>query len=216
MTAGAGGHHYQVRSRTERFRGPVFSVYTDEVVMPGGGTAARDYLRHVGAVGVVALDDADRVVLVRQYRHPLGEAIWELPAGLIDVTGEGLPEAALRELAEETDLTAGRLDVLVDLHTSPGCSNELIRVYLARDLAEVPPEQRHERHGEEADMLVRRIDLDQAVAMALAGEITNAACVGGLLAAARARSAGWAGLRPTTAPAPARGSVPAAVSDGGS
>lgn len=212
VSPGPSGHDYRVRARTERFRGPVFTVYTDEVDMPGGGTAARDYLRHVGAVGVVALDDADRVVLVRQYRHPLGQAIWELPAGLIDVTGEGLPEAALRELAEEADLTAGRLDVLVDLHTSPGCTDELIRVFLARDLADVPPEQRHERHGEEADMLVRRIDLDEAVEMALAGEITNAACVGGLLAAARARSTGWAGLRPATAPA-VRRSVPVAVTD---
>lgn len=213
MSVGPSGHDYRVRSRTERFRGPVFSVYTDEVVMPGGGTADRDYLRHVGAVGVVALDDADRVVLVRQYRHPLGRAIWELPAGLIDVTGEGLPEAALRELAEEADLTAGRLDVLVDLHTSPGCTDELIRVFLARDLAEVPPAQRHERHGEEADMLVRRFDLDEAVAMALAGEITNAACVGGLLAAARARSANWAGLRPATAPPPRRSDL-VAMTDG--
>lgn len=199
MSAAVGNHHYQVRSRTERFHGPIFSVWTDEVVMPGGATAARDYLRHVGAVGVVALDDAGRVVLVRQYRHPIGRAIWELPAGLIDVAGEGLPETALRELAEEADLTARRLDVLVDLHTSPGCSDEMIRVFLARDLTEVPPEQRHERHGEEADMLVTRVDLDEAVTMALAGEITNAACVGGLLAAAQARSKGWAGLRPATA-----------------
>lgn len=215
MSVGPSGHDYRVRSRTERFRGPVFAVYTDEVDMPGGGTATRDYLRHVGAVGVVALDDADRVVLVRQYRHPLGQAIWELPAGLIDVTGEGLAEAALRELAEETDLTAGRLDVLVDLHTSPGCTDEMIRVFLARDLAELPAEKRHERRGEEADMLVQRIDLDEAVAMALAGEITNAACVGGLLAAAWARSNNWAGLRPATTPPPRR-SVPTVVTDGGS
>lgn len=199
---GPSGHHYRVRSRVERFHGPVFSVYTDQVVMPDGGAVGRDYLRHVGAVGVVALDDAGQVVLIRQYRHPLGRAIWELPAGLIDVTGEGLPEAALRELAEEVDLTAGRLDVLVDLHTSPGCTDEMIRIFLARDLAEVPPQRRHERHGEEADMLVRRVDLDEAVAMALAGEITNAACVGGLLAAARARTTDFTGLRPATTPPP--------------
>lgn len=213
MNTGPSGHDYQVRSRTERFRGPVFRVYTDEVVMPGGGTASRDYLRHVGAVGVVAIDDADRVVLVCQYRHALGRAIWELPAGLIDVAGEGLPEAALRELAEEADVIAGRLDVLVDLHTSPGCTDELIRVFLARDLTEVPPEQRHDRRGEEADMVVRRFDLDEAVAMVLAGEITNAACVGGLLAAARARSTGWTGLRPANAP-PVLRSIEVAVTEG--
>ncbi|MEH1016627.1 NUDIX hydrolase [Micromonospora sp. CPCC 206060] len=193
-------HDYQVRSRVERYSGPLFTLVTDEVTMPGGGTAARDYIRHTGAVGVVALDDAGRVVLLRQYRHPLGRRIWELPAGLTDVHGEGLAEAAARELAEETDLTAGRLDVLVDLHTSPGCSTELVRIFLARELGEVPAAERHDRHGEEADLTVHRTDLDEAVAMVLSGEITNALCVAGLLAAARVRDAGWKGLRSADAP----------------
>ncbi|MDG4766382.1 NUDIX hydrolase [Solwaraspora sp. WMMD406] len=178
----------------------MFSVVSDEVTMPGGGVAVRDYLRHVGAVGVVAIDDADRVVLVRQYRHPVGRRLWELPAGLIDVVGEDLPAAARRELAEEADLTAGRMDLLIDLHTSPGCSNEMIRIFVARDLAPVPVDQRHARHDEEADMQVRLVELDDAVGMVFAGEITNAAAVAGLLAAARARAGGWAALRPATAP----------------
>lgn len=195
MTGKNTGHAYEVRSRRERFRGPVFSVLTDEVVMPGGRVAVRDHVRHVGAVGVVALDATDRVVLVRQYRHPLGRPIWELPAGLIDVSGEELPAAARRELAEEVDLVAGRLDLLVDMHTSPGYSNEMIRIFLARDLSEVPPQDRHERTDEEADMQVAWFDLDRAVDLVLAGEITNAACVAGLLAAARARESGYAQAR---------------------
>ncbi|MET7751615.1 NUDIX hydrolase [Micromonospora sp. NPDC005367] len=193
-------HRYEVRSREQRWSGRIFDVVTEEVTMPGGGTAPRDIVRHVGAVAVVALDDAGQVVLIRQYRHPVGRHLWELPAGLTDVSGEDLAAAAARELAEEVDLTAGRMDVLVDLHSSPGFTDELVRVFLARDLAGVPAERRHERRDEEADLQVVRIDLDEAVAMVLAGEITNASCVAGLLAAARARDTGWSALRRADAP----------------
>ncbi|MBM7086852.1 MULTISPECIES: NUDIX domain-containing protein [Micromonospora] len=193
-------HRYELRSRVQRYAGRIFTVVTDEVTMPGGGTATRDYARHVGAVAVVALDDAGQVVLVRQYRQPVGRHLWELPAGLMDVAGEDLPVAAARELAEEADLTAARWDLLVDVHTSPGFSDEVVRVFLARELAEVPVGQRHERHDEEADLQVVRIDLDEAVGMALAGEITNGPCVAGLLAAARARDAGWSVLRRADTP----------------
>ena len=163
--------------------------------MPGGGVAARDYVRHVGSVGVAAVDERDRIVLVQQYRHPVGRRLWELPAGLVDVAGEALAAVALRELAEEADLRAGRLDVLVDLHTSPGYSDERIRIFLARELTEVPQAQRHARRDEEAELRVVRVDLADAVRMALAGELTNAAAVAGVLAAAAARRDGWAGLR---------------------
>ncbi|WP_420117066.1 NUDIX domain-containing protein [Micromonospora sp.] len=195
-------HRYELLSRVQRYAGRIFTVVTDEVTMPGGGTATRDYARHVGAVAVVALDDAGQVVLVRQYRQPVGRHLWELPAGLMDVAGEDLPVAAARELAEEADLTAARWDLLVDVHTSPGFSDEVVRVFLARELAEVPVGQRHERHDEEADLQVVRIDLDEAVGMALAGEITNGPCVAGLLAAARARDAGWSVLRRAGTPLP--------------
>jgi ADP-ribose pyrophosphatase len=187
-------HRYHVRARHERFRGPVFSLVTDEVAMPDGRYVDRDYIVHIGAVAVVAVDDADRVVLIRQYRHPLGVELWELPAGLVDVVGEPLPATAARELAEEADLTAARWDPLVDLHTSPGCSTELIRLYLARDLRPVPDGERHTRTHEETHLAIHRVDLDEAVQMALRGEITNAACVAGVLAAARVRDDSWAGV----------------------
>jgi len=195
-------HRYEVRSRDEHYRGRIFDVVTEEVTMPGGGTALRDLVRHVGAVAVVALDDAGQVVLIRQYRHPVGRHLWELPAGLMDVSGEELPAAALRELAEEADLTAARIDVLVDLHSSPGFTNELVRVYLARELADVPANERHERRDEEADLQIVRMDLDEAVGMVLAGEITNASAVAGLLAAARARDTGFSALRRADTPLP--------------
>jgi len=199
---GSTSHDYRVVDRHPRFRGPVFEVVTDQVTMPGGQVAARDFVRHIGAVGVAAVDERDRIVLVRQYRHPVGRRLWELPAGLIDVAGESLPAVAARELAEEADLRAGRLDVLVDLHTSPGYSDERIRIFLARELTEVPHDERHDRQHEEADMTVARVDLADAVRMALAGELTNAAAVAGVLAAAAARREGWAGLRPADAELP--------------
>jgi ADP-ribose pyrophosphatase len=199
---------YRVRSRTEHFAGAMFRLVTDEVELPGENVVRRDYIVHIGAVGVVALDDAGRVVLVCQYRHPVRRHLWELPAGLIDVEGEALDRAAVRELEEEADLTAGRLDLLVDMHPSPGCSSEIIRLFLARDLSPVPPERRHARRDEEADMIVRRVDLDEAVAMALRGEILNGACLVGLLAAARARDCGWSTLRPVNTPLPRREFAP--------
>jgi 8-oxo-dGDP phosphatase len=192
-------HEYRVLSRTERLRNNVFSVVTDLVAMPGGKPAERDYLMHIGAVGVVALDDADRVALVCQYRHPVGQPLWELPAGLVDVADEPLVAAAARELAEEADLVAARWDLLADVHTSPGCSNEKIRLFLARGLTEVPDADRHTRTHEEAEMFLRWFDLDEAVGMALAGKITNAACLVGVLGAAHARARGWSTLRPASA-----------------
>ena len=191
---------HETLSRTQRYSGPIFTVYTDEVTMSGGGSAERDVTENKGAVGVVAVDDVGRVVLVRQYRHPVHRRLWELAAGLRDVDGEDLEVTAGRELAEEADLLAARWDLLVDLHTSPGFSNETIRIFLARDLSPVPEDQRHERTDEEADLEIAWFDLDEAVAMVLRGEITNAAAVGGLLAAARARDDGWATLRPVATP----------------
>ena len=191
---------HEVLAHTERYAGPIFSVYTDQVTMSDGRTAERDQVVNLGAVGVVAVDDLGRVVLIRQYRHPVRQRLWEVPAGLRDVDGEDLAVTAARELAEEADLVAARYDLLVDLYTSPGFSTETIRLFLARDLTGVPHADRHERTDEEADLEIAWFDLDEAVAMVLRGEITNAATVGGMLAAARARDDGWATLRPADTP----------------
>ncbi|BCJ41350.1 ADP-ribose pyrophosphatase [Actinoplanes ianthinogenes] len=178
---------HEVVGSTERYRGPIFDVVTDEVTMSDGDTAKRDVVRNKGAVVVVALDERDRVVLIKQYRHALRARIWELPAGLRDVDGEDPALTAARELAEEADLAAARWDRLIELHTSPGFSTEHVLIYRARELTPVPPGERHSRTAEEADLEVVRVDLDEAVAMVFRGEITNAAAVAGLLAAARAR-----------------------------
>jgi 8-oxo-dGDP phosphatase len=185
------GFAHRTVSRAERYHGAIFSVYTDQVTMSDGSTAARDVVENRGAVVVVALDEQDRVVLIRQYRHPVGRHLWELPAGLRDVVGEDPALTAARELAEEVDLAAGRMEPLIDLYTSPGFADEQVRVFLARDLTDVPDTDRHMRTAEEADLEVRRVNLDECVAMVFRGEITNAAAVAGVLAAARARDTGW-------------------------
>ena len=195
---------HETRERIERYRGPIFTVYSDQVTMSGGGTATRDVVENKGAVGVVALDDVGRVVLIRQYRHPVGQWLVELPAGLLDEPGEKAYRTAARELAEETGLTAGRWDVLVDLQVSPGLSDEAVRVYLARDLAPVPDADRHVGTDEETDLGVHRVDLDEAVAAVFTGGIQNTLAVAGLLAAAYARDHDWTTLRPADAEWPAR------------
>ncbi|GIF26865.1 ADP-ribose pyrophosphatase [Actinoplanes tereljensis] len=190
------GFVHETVSRSSRYAGPIFTVFTDQVTMSSGNTATRDVVQAKGAVGVVAIDDVGRVALICQYRHAVGGRLWELPAGLRDVAGEDLVVGAARELAEEADLRAGRWDLLIDLHTSPGFTDESIRIFLARELTPVPDADRHNRTDEEADIETAWFDLDEAVAMVFRGEITNAAAVGGVLATARARDEGWATLRP--------------------
>ncbi|HMA46450.1 MAG TPA: NUDIX hydrolase [Frankiaceae bacterium] len=200
----AGPHRYTVTDSDVVYRGKVVDVRRDVVAMPGGGTSQRDVVVHPGAVGVVALDDTGRVMLLRQYRHPVGAALWELPAGILDVPDEPASRAAARELAEEVGLTARRWDLLVDVYTSPGMTDEAIRVYLARDLVAVPDDERHVGVDEEADLELAWVGLDDAVTRVLAGGIGNAMAVIGLLAAAAARDRGFAPLRPVASPWPAR------------
>jgi 8-oxo-dGTP pyrophosphatase MutT (NUDIX family) len=195
------GFAHETLSHTEQYAGAIFTVFTDEVTMSSGKTAKRDVVRNKGAVAIVALDDVDRVVLIRQYRHAVGQRLWELPAGLRDQVGEELVAGAARELFEEADITAARYDMLIDMYNSPGFSDETIRIFLARDLTPVGESERYERTDEEADLKIAWFDLDEAVAMVFRGEITNAAAVGGLLAAARARDEGWATLHPADTPA---------------
>lgn len=180
-------------------RGVIWDVAGDAVDLGGESPVVREYVRHPGAVAVIALDANERVLLLRQYRHPVRAYLWEPPAGLLDVEGEELLAAAIRELAEEADLRADRWDVLVDYYTTPGGSDEAIRVFLARGLSEVPLDERHEREHEERDMEAAWVPLDEAVAAVLGGRVHNPSAVVGILAAAQARAAGWATLRPVGA-----------------
>lgn len=193
-----------VRGREERFSGAVISVRTDRVEMADGDVVDRDVVVHPGAVGVVALDDDGAMLLVRQYRHCAGRRLWEPPAGLLDEPGEPALLAAQRELAEEAGTRADEWHVLVDAFTSPGMSDEALRIYLARGLRPVPDHDRYEGEHEEADLEVAFATLDDVVEAALAGRLHNPITVMGALAAARRRDAGWTGLRAADAPWPER------------
>jgi 8-oxo-dGTP pyrophosphatase MutT (NUDIX family) len=192
---------YVVRGRETPFKGHIFSIIADQLEMPTGTIAAREYMDHPGAVGVVAIDDQERILLLQQYRHPVGVRMWELPAGLIDHPGEDLVDAAARELAEEAGMIAEHWELLLDLHTTPGASNEIFRCYLGRGLR-MMAERTYTSDDEEAGIVTEFVPLDDAVARVMRGEITNAACIIGVLAAARLRDAGWPPTRSIDAPLP--------------
>lgn len=177
------------------FDGAVWDVRREAFDLEGE-RLVREVVDHPGAVAVLALDEDDRVLLIRQYRHPVSSHEWEIPAGLLDVPGEDPLLAARRELAEEADLVADDWALLADYFSSPGGLNEALRIYLARDLDVVPEGERHERDGEEAHLIARRVPLDEVVAAVLAGDLHNGTLMIAVLAAQRMREQGWTALRP--------------------
>jgi ADP-ribose pyrophosphatase len=164
--------------------------------MPGGKIVTREIVEHYGAVAIVAMDDEGRIPMVHQYRHPFGRRLWELPAGLLDINGEAPHLTAARELREEAGLEAQTWQVLVDLDSTPGFSDESVRVYLATGLTQV---DRPEAHDEEADMTLQWYPIEDAVGRVFSGEIVNALAVAGILAAYAVRN-GLAQPRPVDTP----------------
>jgi 8-oxo-dGTP pyrophosphatase MutT (NUDIX family) len=161
------------------FEGRVWNIRRD-VVGYGDSEITRDYVDHTGAVAILALDENNRVLLIQQYRHPIAARDWELPAGLLDAPGESKLDAAKRELAEEVDLAAADWHELVAFNTSPGGSNEVVTVYLARGLTATPTFDRSE---EEADIVLRWAPLDEVVGAILDGSLRNSILMIAVLAA---------------------------------
>lgn len=186
-------------------RGAVSDFVNDTVTTPGGVRMERQYTLHPGAVGIIAWDEHDRIAVVRQYRHPVGFALLEPPAGLLDTDDESWVDAARRELAEEAQLAAAEWRILVDIFTTPGANQESLRIYLATGLSPTPPPDGFQANHEEAEMeplWAKRADLVMAI---LAGKIQNPTMVAGVLALEVARlSGGLAALRPAESAWPAR------------
>ena len=198
-------HDFRTLDSRRIYTGAIVSLRVDDVAMPDGHTAEREVVEHHGAVAVVAVDEQDRVVLVHQYRHPVGLSLVEPPAGLLDVDGEDYLAAAQRELAEEVQLEADQWRVLVDVVTSPGGSEESARVYLATGLHEAPHPEGFVPEDEEAHMQVGWEPFEALVDGVLQGRLQSPLLVAGIMALAAARGTGRMDqLRDSQAPWPVR------------
>ena len=168
----------RVISSRVSYRGPVFSVTTDQVEEPGGIRARRDVVRHSGSIVVLAIEGRaanPRVLLERQYRHAAGQMMWELPAGRIDA-GEQELAAAKRELLEETGFTARRWKKILHFYVSPGFLDETMSIYLAQGLRPgiAQPE-------EDEKIATRFFPLSVALRMVSKGVIRDAKTISGIL-----------------------------------
>lgn len=176
-------HQYPVLAEDHRFTGAKWSIWSDTVDIDGH-VVVRDVLRHPGAVAVAAVDDEGRLLMIRQYRHPVGAFLWEIPAGLLDVVGEDLVECAKRELLEEAGVTATEWSPLLELALSPGGTSERITVFRAGGLHVDAHARPHTGEAEERELPQIWVPIQDAAARCLDGSITNATAVAAILALA--------------------------------
>jgi ADP-ribose pyrophosphatase len=165
--------------RQEIYTGRVVNLAIEDVTLPNGEITRLELMRHPGAAGAVPLFADGTIAILRQYRHAAGGWLWEIPAGKLDVPGEDPLACARRELAEEAGLSAGRWDKLGSILTTPGFCDEIIHLYLARDLTDV------ERHHERDEVIeVHRMRLEDALARIPTEEIRDTKTVSALQATA--------------------------------
>lgn len=172
----------KIRERENIFAGRIWDVRRDNLTLESGSEVTRDYVVHPGAVGIIAVNSQGEMLLVEQYRHPMGKLMWEPPAGLLDEPDENPLTAAQRELLEETGFVAEQWNVLFDMATSPGGSTEVIRCYLAQQVSE-HSEGRPSREDEEADMQVRWVPITEILEALHLGLVTSPILLTGTLAA---------------------------------
>lgn len=176
-------HRFPVLAEEHRFSGAKWSVWSETVDIEGD-VVVRDVLRHPGAVAVAAVDEDGRLLLIRQYRHPVATYMWEIPAGLLDQPGEDLVECARRELAEEAGVTAQHWTRLLELALSPGGTSERITIFRATGLTVDPASRPHTGEAEERELPQLWVTLSDAVERCFDGSITNATAVAAILALA--------------------------------
>jgi 8-oxo-dGTP pyrophosphatase MutT (NUDIX family) len=199
LLADAVADRHVVRS-TQRFHGRVWDIRTDLVDLGDGQQVERDLVVHPGAVGIIAVDDDQQVLLVQQYRHPVSALLWEPPAGLLDIAGEDPLAAAQRELFEEAGYRASSWSVLLDVFMSPGGSGESVRLFLAQGLTPVTEAERFLGEAEERSMVTRWVPLERARAGLFSGDLHSPLCVMGILAVTRVLADRDASTRPVESP----------------
>jgi len=158
------------------YQGRMINLRVDQVELPDGKSAQREIVEHPGAVAVVALTNNRELVMVRQYRKPIDKVILEIPAGKLN-QGEDPEICAQRELLEETGYQAGQLSLIARYYTTPGFSDEVMYLYLARELIELK-----QSPDEDEFIEMTRVPLATAQQMVLAGEIQDAKTIIGILA----------------------------------
>ncbi|MEO0049500.1 MAG: hypothetical protein RL556_832 [Actinomycetota bacterium] len=163
------------------FKGKIWNVVRERFDFKGT-ELAREFVQHTGAVAILAMDDEGRILLLRQYRHPVREYLWELPAGLLDIEGESRQDAAKRELLEESGYQANSWNELTEFYCTPGGNDELITIFLAKDLVHIGFAE--ELEGEEADLLVEWVPFSEALQSVLKSEMRNPSAVVGIMALA--------------------------------
>ncbi len=155
-------------STVRHFEGRILNLRVDTVRLPNENTATREVIEHNGGVCIAALTDKRELLFVRQYRHPYGKVLLELPAGKLDSKEEDRLSAAIRELREETGAVAQDVQFLGELYPAPGYCDEILTLYLATGLSfgDTDPD-------EDEFLQIERIELDKAVRMVLDGEIPD-------------------------------------------
>jgi len=166
---------------SEEFSGDLLKLTVNTVRRPDGSSGKREVVHHPGGVVVLPVltgDGEEEVVLVRQYREPVGKPIWELPAGTLE-EGETAQECARRELMEETSYRPGNLEKKVDLYTSPGYTDEILTLYLATGLKKLAPSEGLE-NPEDENLIVESFETEELVSMARNGDIADGKTLAGL------------------------------------
>lgn len=167
-----------ISKRKTVFDGKIWNVIR-ETFDYKGQTLVREFVDHPGAVAVVAVNENREILLLKQYRHPVREYLWELPAGLLDAPGEYPQQAAERELLEETGYRADNWREIKQFYTTPGGNSELITIFLATNLRKVESDFKPE--GEEVDLEIEWVPLAEAVRSVMRNEIKSPTAVVGIL-----------------------------------